>query len=108
MVTIRTTLAALVGALALATVGGAGATAQQQERQEPCCLSNPQYSGVCTVIPDPGVTCADVLAYLNSPNSSGKNYCDNTPLRGGWEQVDCAAPRPSSTATGTGRGRSPR
>ncbi len=105
MLAIRARLAVLVGVAALATVGGTGSTAQQQE---PCCFTNPQYSGVCTVVPDPGVTCADVLAYLNSPHSSGKNYCDSTPLRGGWEQVDCAVPRPSAAESGTPRGRSPR
>ena len=98
----RWMLAVLVGVMAVATMGGAGVTAQEQGRER-CCFTNPRYAGVCSVIPDPGVSCADVLEYLNSPNSTGKDYCDSTPLRGGWEQVDCAAP-PSDAGTGTRSG----
>jgi hypothetical protein len=54
-----------------------------------CCFTNPRYSGVCEVTPEEDETCASVLAYLNNPNSMGKDYCGNTTIRGGWEEVAC-------------------
>jgi hypothetical protein len=54
-----------------------------------CCFTNPRYSGVCKVTPGEGETCGDILAYLNNQSSSGKAYCGNTPVRGGWAQVEC-------------------
>ncbi len=61
-----------------------------------CCYTHPAYSGVCRVTPAPDETCESVFAYLNDPASSGKNYCDETNLRGGWKMVDCnPAPQPS-------------
>ena len=65
------------------------ATATQQE---PCCFENPRFSGVCKVTPGPDETCADILAYLNNPNSAGRTYCGNTKVRGGWTQVQCEQP----------------
>jgi hypothetical protein len=56
---------------------------------EPCCFANDRYEGTCTVILGEGETCGSVLAYLNNPMSSGKTYCGNTKVRGGWVQVDC-------------------
>jgi hypothetical protein len=50
---------------------------------------NPRYSGTCQVTPGPDEGCADILAYLNNPNSVGKSYCGNTKVRGGWTEVDC-------------------
>jgi len=29
------------------------------------------------------------LAYLNTPLSVGKTYCDNSRIRGGWDRVNC-------------------
>lgn len=39
-----------------------------------------------------GETCQSILSYLNSFQSVGKYYCDNTTVRGGWSLVDCGAP----------------
>jgi hypothetical protein len=54
-----------------------------------CCFTNQAYSGVCEVTPAKGETCADILAYLNNPQSSGKSYCGGTNVRGGWQSVTC-------------------
>lgn len=54
-----------------------------------CCFTNPRFNGVCQVEPAGDETCASILGYLNNPNSVGKTYCGNTPVRGGWAQVAC-------------------
>jgi hypothetical protein len=60
------------------------------EKEERCCYTNSHgYQGVCEVTPGEGETCASILAYLNNPQSVGKNYCGNTKVRGGWKQVPC-------------------
>jgi hypothetical protein len=56
---------------------------------EPCCFTNPRFTGVCQVTPGGDETCASILGYLNNPNSVGRAYCGNTKVRGGWAQVDC-------------------
>jgi hypothetical protein len=56
---------------------------------ETCCFENPRFSGTCQVTPGPEESCGDILAYLNNPNSVGKNYCGNTKVRGGWTTVTC-------------------
>jgi hypothetical protein len=70
---------------------------------ESCCFTNPRFSGVCKVTPGENETCGDILAYLNNQSSTGKAYCGNTPVRGGWAQVECEASTTagmcSSTAT---------
>jgi hypothetical protein len=86
-----TTIAVLFCAL---FVSGFVAAAETDElatatQQEPCCFENPRYSGTCQVTPGPEETCGDILAYLNNPNSVGKNYCGNTKVRGGWSSVAC-------------------
>ncbi len=81
--------------LALCLAGGAmmllaGATSRAAAGPgERCCFTNPRYSGICEVTPEEDETCASVLAYLNNPNSMGKDYCGNTTIRGGWEEVAC-------------------
>ena len=65
---------------------------------ETCCFTNQRYSGVCQVAPEKDETCASILSYLNTPNSTGKSYCGGTDIRGGWTQVDCKA-TPESTQT---------
>lgn len=57
-----------------------------------CCFTNQAYSGVCEVTPAKDETCADILSYLNNPQSSGKSYCGGTNVRGGWESVTCKTP----------------
>jgi ketosteroid isomerase-like protein len=37
-------------------------------------------------------TCGSILSYLNSFDSVGKYYCDNTTVRGGWTLSDCGNP----------------
>ena len=63
----------------------------EDEQNEPaqCCFVNPNYQGVCAVSPSESESCEEVLAYLNTPLSVGKTYCENTRIRGGWERVNC-------------------
>jgi hypothetical protein len=63
--------------------------ADQPTERPPCCFKNSAYVGVCTVQPAEKESCASILAYLNDPQSQGKDYCGNTTIRGGWTQVDC-------------------
>jgi hypothetical protein len=56
-----------------------------------CSLSNRYYTGECnvSVLYDPASStalhsCTQVQRELNTPFSSGHNYCDATTLRGGW------------------------
>lgn len=81
--------------LVLIVTGAALATATRsttQEKEKPkCCFSNPSYSGVCQVSPAKGETCDSILAYLNQPGATGKTYCGNTDVRGGWQHVSCKA-----------------
>jgi hypothetical protein len=60
-----------------------------------CCFTNPAFTGVCQVTPQEGETCPSILEYLNTPNSSGKNYCGDTNVRGGWQQTSCSARGPA-------------
>lgn len=71
------------------------ASAQTASPAPACCFTNPNYTGVCEVRPEGAETCASVLAYLNGTHSSGKAYCGNTAVRGGWTAVTCASPAPS-------------
>ena len=81
-------------AAALTLAGGAAFLAQAAPARAPCCFTNAQYAGVCSVEPTSGETCAAILAYLNNPRSQGKSYCRNTSLRGGWQRRRC--PRPTA------------
>jgi hypothetical protein len=63
-----------------------------------CCFTNPQYSGVCAAEPGKDETCVSILEYLNNPRSQGKTYCENTSIRGGWKQAECAKKSGSATA----------
>jgi len=74
--------------LALLCAGGANLQLSASEAAT-CCFSNPRYSGQCKVTPGADESCADILSYLNSQNSVGKNYCGNTTIRGGWTTVTC-------------------
>jgi len=74
--------------VALLCVGGAASQLTASEAAT-CCFSNPRYSGQCEVTPGADESCADILSYLNSQNSVGKNYCGNTTIRGGWTTVTC-------------------
>ena len=75
--------AVLVAGVVFVARGDAG------EAPEACCFTNPAYTGVCRVVPAQGETCESILEYLNTPNSTGKDYCGNTHIRGGWKLVDC-------------------
>ncbi len=83
------TVIVLVCAASLAGADVADGTVVTTTNTGPCCFENPRYSGTCQVTPGPDETCGDILAYLNTPNSVGKGYCGNTPIRGGWSQVPC-------------------
>ena len=72
--------------------GGSGPVVKAADPVRPCCFTNTRYSGVCSVQPGEGESCASILEYLNNPNSQGKSYCDNTNIRGGWQQKKCEAP----------------
>lgn len=78
----------LAAMAALALLAG---TAQAGEGAKACCFNNPRYTGTCEVTPAEGETCAAILAYLNNPSAVGKQYCGNTNIRGGWQQVACQA-----------------
>jgi hypothetical protein len=67
----------------------AATAARPDEPRPPCCFNNPRYAGVCEVAPARDETCASILAYLNNPQSSGKDYCNSTAIRGGWKIVPC-------------------
>lgn len=69
-------------------VGSQAAVARAEEKAD-CCFSNPSYAGVCRVKPAEGETCASVLSYLNTTMSTGKSYCNNTEIRGGWKRAAC-------------------
>ncbi|NOZ94985.1 MAG: hypothetical protein GXP47_09655 [Acidobacteria bacterium] len=90
----RATGFATAVALALIILGGAlfllqANTSSATDKKKPCCFTNERYSGVCQVIPSENETCGDILAYLNNPMATGKDYCGNTRIRGGWKQVEC-------------------
>ena len=61
----------------------------EQNENGQCCFVNPNYQGVCAVSPADGESCEEILAYLNTPLSVGKTYCENSRIRGGWERVNC-------------------
>jgi hypothetical protein len=80
---------AAVLALSLRTDGGASAAEPRARVRPPCCFAHPQYAGVCVVHPGKGETCANILRYLNRPQSIGKSYCRNSTVRSGWTRVGC-------------------
>jgi hypothetical protein len=94
MLTRATAAALLVLAASLAPAGRPAATALEcaaasQDPRPTCCFENPRYVGTCEVEPTGDETCASVLEYLNNPQSTGKNYCSSTAIRGGWKSVSC-------------------
>ncbi len=88
----RLAMTLIAPAVVLAVTSGAGRAADAPTR---CCFTNERFAGVCEVVPEPDATCADVLAYLNNPNSTGKTYCGATDVRGGWVQVECSEGTPT-------------
>jgi hypothetical protein len=68
----------------------AAPAASAQDPRPHCCFQNPRFVGVCEVDPTGDETCASILEYLNNPQSTGKNYCNSTNIRGGWKAVPCA------------------
>jgi hypothetical protein len=66
-----------------------GAVQAKPDPRPPCCFTHPRYVGVCEVKPAKDETCETILAYLNNPLAQGKAYCNNTTLRGGWEEAAC-------------------
>ncbi len=67
----------------------AGLAAEAEAKQ--CCFTNPGFTGTCQVAITKGEQCSAVLDYLNTPNSTGRSYCNNTEIRGGWSGVACPA-----------------
>jgi hypothetical protein len=94
----RTARAAEAGPVS-ASCASASATTAATEAKPTCCFSNPSYSGTCQVNPGSDETCATILSYLNTPLSTGKSYCSNTDVRGGWKQVACEKAKPQAHAT---------
>ena len=83
-------LAVVAVAAAAFTIGSSsGSGVESTSGSDPCCFTNPRFTGVCSVTPGEDETCSSILAYLNNPNSTGKAYCGGTTIRGGWAQVDC-------------------
>lgn len=64
---------------------------EEKEVTAECCFVHPNYQGVCSVVPAEDETCDGILQYLNTPATVGKTYCDNSRIRGGWEQISCAS-----------------
>ena len=84
------TVAGLAGPTALlALVVVVRTRAEGQQAAAKCCFNNPRYTGTCEVTLGEGETCASVLAYLNNQAATGKSYCGNTTIRGGWATVAC-------------------
>jgi uncharacterized protein (TIGR02246 family) len=80
------TLNTLLLVTAIAVVLVAPAEVQADEN---CCLNNYRFAGGCMVVARGSETCESILGYLNSFQSVGKYYCDNTTVRGGWSLSDC-------------------
>jgi hypothetical protein len=85
----RSLALAAVGVALAAIVTSHGPLAAGDAAKAPCCFTNPQYTGVCSVTPGEGETCRTILDYLNNPQSQGKSYCGNTNVRGGWQRAAC-------------------
>jgi hypothetical protein len=73
-------------------IAAAAVTGSSKDKSRTCCFNHVGFASSCKVQLSKDETCASVLTYLNDPNSSGKSYCANTTLRGGWTQVDCKPP----------------
>jgi hypothetical protein len=80
---------ALAILLPLSLRAAAGIAAAKERPRPSCCFAHPQHAGTCVVHPARGETCASILTYLNRPRSTGKTYCENTTVRGGWTRVGC-------------------
>jgi hypothetical protein len=86
----NSSLARVVALVILGSLPVAGSVAQDPtEKQEKCCFTHPQFSGQCSVQPASDETCSSILDYLNRSGTTGKSYCNNSDLRGGWKQVSC-------------------
>ena len=101
---------------AAALLAGAGAGAEEKKgppaddavAEEPspradCCYNNRAFAGICAVTPTEDETCATILAYLNNPQSQGKDYCGKTAIRGGWQQTACEVPQSVGPVGSPGR-----
>ena len=80
---------AIVAAAAAWMLSARPGDAGQNGDETVCCFTNPAFAGVCRVTPSGDETCESILQYLNTPHSTGKGYCGNTTIRGGWQRVDC-------------------
>ncbi len=97
---------AIISAMTLALLCAGGAHLSMAASEvDTCCFSNPRYSGQCEVTPGADESCADILTYLNSQNSVGKNYCGNTTIRGGWTTVSCEEKKASRNLEEIGKPR---
>ena len=85
---------AVVACVAAVLLLGVASSIRGAAVPKPCCFTNDRYAGVCRVVPDKDETCTSILAYLNSPTSTGKTYCDSTNIRGGWLEVSCDPGKP--------------
>lgn len=85
---------AVLACSAVAVLLGTASSVRGAAAPRPCCFTNERYAGVCRVVPDKGESCTSILAYLNSPTSTGKTYCDSTNIRGGWSEVSCDPGKP--------------
>lgn len=78
--------------LLVATIAAVLVTPTEVQADESCCFNNYRFAGGCMVVARGQETCHDVISYLNSFQSVGKYYCDNTTIRGGWSLSDCGDP----------------
>jgi hypothetical protein len=81
-----------IAAAAVLALAGMGGLTSAKEPAKACCFNNPGFAGTCSVTPEHGENCGTILAYLNNPKATGKSYCGNTDLRGGWTRVACQPP----------------
>ena len=78
--------AGVAAGLALLLLAAGAPAAGAQDR---CCFNNFRFAGGCVVVPTGSETCQSILAYLNSFDTVGRDYCGNTTVRGGWSLNPC-------------------
>jgi uncharacterized protein (TIGR02246 family) len=78
--------AGVAAGLALLLLAAGAPPAGAQDR---CCFNNFRFAGGCVVVPTGSETCESILAYLNSFDTVGRDYCGNTTVRGGWSLNPC-------------------
>ncbi len=87
--TVKTTARTLPCVIAGLAVLLLAPSARPAAAQEACCFNNFRFAGGCVVVPTGSETCQSILAYLNSFDTVGRDYCGSTTVRGGWSLNPC-------------------